>query len=85
MIVEPWESRLAKMDHSKGTSDKMRKQAMQAEIKELRRLARNHEALIIKARASANQAQAKTREWRSVATRYQKELAQLRTQLKEKP
>jgi hypothetical protein len=36
MTVERWESRLDRMDHSRGTTDKMRKQAMLAEIKQLR-------------------------------------------------
>lgn len=34
--MKRWEDRLAEMDHSRGTSDKMRKDAMLAEIKDLR-------------------------------------------------
>lgn len=35
-MLDTWEQRLAAMDHSKGTSDVMRKAAMLAEIKALR-------------------------------------------------
>lgn len=45
-----WEQRLAAMDHSKGTTDRMRKAAMLAEIKALRnahRRALNRCALLV--------------------------------------
>lgn len=47
-----WEERLAAMDHSRGTSDKMRKAAMLAEIKELRKAVQQHDKRL----AVANQA-----------------------------
>lgn len=74
--VEPWESRLAKMDHSRGTTDRMRKEAMKAEIKDLRKLAATVERRVALA-------QRKTIEWRSIATRYQRQLAMERTKCKQ--
>lgn len=85
MIVEPWEARIDEMDTTKGVSNKMIQAAMRAEIKELRALASDITRPVRRAKDAAKRAQAKTREWRSVATRYQKELAMLRTQLKERP
>lgn len=87
--IKRWEARIDEMDTSKGVSNKMIQAAMQAEIKDLRahirELTRDIRRPVNRAKAAARKAQARTREWRSVATRYQKELAQLRTQLKEKP
>lgn len=36
--VQPWQARLAQMDHSRGTSNKMMQDAMCQEIKDLRKL-----------------------------------------------
>ena len=68
-MIERWEDRLAKMDHSKGTSNKMVQEAMQAEIKELRRF-------VSQAESRLTQSKRKTREWRGIATAYQTRLAQ---------
>lgn len=68
-MIERWEDRLAKMDHSKGTSNKMRQDAMLAEIKELRRF-------VSQADKRITQSKHKTREWRQIATRYQTRLAE---------
>jgi len=38
VITKSWKDRLAAMDHSKGTTAKLRQTAMLAEIKDLRRL-----------------------------------------------
>jgi hypothetical protein len=74
MKVEKWEDRLAKMDHSKGTTDKMRKEAMLAEIKALRRSAASAGNRVAKSVRNAIY-------WRQTATRYQTALAQERTKL----
>lgn len=68
-MIERWEDRLAKMDHSKGTSNKMVQEAMKAEIKELRRFAS-------KAEPRLTQAKRMTSKWRRIATVYQARLAQ---------
>lgn len=68
-MIERWEDRLAKMDHSKGTSNKMVQEAMKAEIKELRRFASRAESRL-------TQSKQRTSEWRRIATVYQARLAQ---------
>lgn len=67
-MIATWKQRLAGMDHSRGTSDKMRKACMQAEIKALR------EALCRERRA-LREARALRDEWKTAAGRYQKQLA----------
>lgn len=68
-MIERWEDRLAKMDTSKGVSNKMIQEAMRAEIKELRRFASQAETRLTKSKR-------KTIEWRGIATVYQNRLAQ---------
>lgn len=66
--IPKWNTRLDAMDHTKGTTDKMRKAAMRAEIADLRRVVAAHARVLGKVRASRD-------EWRADAMRYQKRLA----------
>lgn len=72
-MIERWESRLAAMDHSRGTTDKMRKAAMLAEIKALRLSVSQADRKLAEVRAQRD-------EWKAHTRRYQKELARIKSQ-----
>ena len=59
-MIRRWEDRLAEMDHTKGTTDKMRKAAMLAEVKELRKALWWAEYRLLDARAQRDH-------WKKVA------------------
>lgn len=59
-----WQDYLAKMDHSKGTSNAMIQKAMQKEIFALR-------AALRKQTASTQRNKEASKQWRAAATRYQ--------------
>lgn len=69
-MIEKWEDRLAAMDHRKGTTDKMRKAAMLAEIKELRVEAKR--ALVLMGKLS--EARVQRDAYRSAAEALEREL-----------
>ncbi len=62
--MSTWEEKLAAMDHSKGTTDKMRKKAMLAEIRELRQR-------VLSLQNAVKQAQKRADTWREAANKYQ--------------
>lgn len=60
-----WKDHLAKMDHSKGTSNAMIQKAMKMEIADLKRTIREQASALQRTRLAADT-------WRAHATRYQK-------------
>lgn len=65
MNIPTWQQRLDAMDHSKGTTNAMRQNAMKAEILALRRALREQ-------RTKAERAKASAESWKNHANRYQK-------------
>lgn len=65
MTIPTWQQRLDAMDHSKGTTNVMRQNAMKAEIFALRRALREQ-------KTRAERAKEKAEEWKAHANRYQK-------------
>ena len=85
--VLPWQTRLAQMDHTKGTSNKMIQDAMHQEIKDLRKLLKPETVAWRKAqlervrRTTAEDAlRVELSTVRSRAGRYRRALAQARAE-----
>lgn len=70
-MIPTWKERLALMDHSKGTTNVMRQEAMKAEIADLRKQ-------ITVYRYTTKKQTATIQRWRAATTRYQKMLAKER-------
>ncbi len=93
-MIERWEQRLAAMDHRKGTTDKMRKEAMLAEIKDLRAAlndpkivaATGKDALaaarreLTEQRRRTKEAQANAAKWRAHFSKLRKLLLEVQTE-----
>lgn len=71
MTIPTWKERLALMNHSKGTTNVMRQEAMKAEIAALRKQ-------ITINRATMKKQSATIQKWRAATSRYQKMLAKER-------
>lgn len=71
MTIPTWKERLAMMDHSKGTTNIMRQEAMKAEIADLRKQMTINRAVTKKQTATIQK-------WRAATTRYQAILAKER-------
>ena len=72
MKVQTWKQRLDALDTSRGVSNVLRQQCMQAEISELR-------AALRKQTERAERLKESSKHWRAAATRYQKLAATTRS------
>ena len=82
--VDTWQRRLARMDHSRGTSNRMIREAMLAEIDDLRAALREAEGergitvlykQLVRTKYLLKLARERANLWRGHAKRYQKTLA----------